>query len=82
MPGLRHRAGGWSVMGLFAKWGGTPARDDDPTDYGHIGKSGRQMSRELRDAAADLSKRRINGLDTEDQSARVRNLREAKGRLN
>lgn len=65
----------------FENWGGTPD-DDQPTDYGHIGKSSRQMSRELCDAAADLSKRRINGLDTEDQEARLRNVREARGRLN
>lgn len=47
-----------------------------------IGKTRRELDRELAETGAETSKRSGNRLDTEDQLARADNLREARGRIN
>ncbi|OLT22931.1 hypothetical protein BJF78_32705 [Pseudonocardia sp. CNS-139] len=64
----------------FLSWSGP--NDGDATDYAHVGKDGRQMDAELRETSAETRQRTNNGLDTEDQDWRTKNLHEARGRLN
>lgn len=46
------------------------------------GKDRRRLDAEIAEVTAETRKRQANGLDTDDQDHRDRNLREARGRIN
>jgi hypothetical protein len=47
-----------------------------------VSKSAKDLDNERREASADLRKRTNNRVDTEDQQARLKNARDARGQRN
>ena len=47
-----------------------------------IGKTPRQLDKEIKHVTVERTLRRGNNLTTEDQDARIANLRDARGRVN
>lgn len=47
-----------------------------------VSKSAKDLDAERREASADLRKRTNNRVDTEDQQARLKNARDARGQRN
>jgi hypothetical protein len=47
-----------------------------------VSKSAKDLDAERREASADLRKRSNNRVDTEDQQARLKNARDARGQRN
>lgn len=45
------------------------------------GRNRSDLDRDIDNVWAETTKRKVNGLDTEDQDARTANLKEARGRL-